>query len=357
MSEKNTSRSGGERKSSVRTPKKKVFISWSRPYSKKIALALKYTLEKEIFRGTGLQCFVSDVDIASGEDWWNKIKKELKSSGMGILCVTKQNVKEPWIFFEGGALVANNVSTIPLLISCDLKALEHSPFNSKECVQFYEENKFLKMISDINEKLKLLPLVKEQLDALSKEAYRKLKDSLKNELDDLKKSRFFNEKYIYPNSISTVNKDTVYISAPMSSILEDDEYKEQRAFLLQLADILKKEMSFRNIICPAIRISDRDRFDGNTKAIRENFSNLKQVDHLIILYPHQSPTSTLIEAGYGIALTKQILIFYKEGLPYMLEEAGETISHVRTFKYNNFDEIKKYLSKNGKMLFNQELDE
>ena len=153
LNEKNTSRSGGERKSSVRAPKKKIFISWSRPYSKKIALALKYTLEEEIFRGTGLQCFVSDVDIASGEDWWNKIKKELKSSGMGILCVTKQNVKEPWIFFEGGALVANNVSTIPLLISCDLKALEHSPFNSKECVQFYEENKFLKMISDINEKL------------------------------------------------------------------------------------------------------------------------------------------------------------------------------------------------------------
>ena len=123
-------------------------------------------------------------------------------------------------------------------------------------------------------------------------------------LDDLKKSRFFNEKYIYPNNISTFNKDTVYISAPMSSILKNDEYKKQRTFLLQLADILKKEMGFRNIICPAIKISNRDRFDGNTKAIRENFTNLKQVDHLIVLYPHQSPTSTLIEAGYGIALTK-----------------------------------------------------
>ena len=122
-------------------------------------------------------------------------------------------------------------------------------------------------------------------------------------------------------------------------------------------DILKKEMGVRNIICPEIKISNRDRFDGNTKAIRENFTNLKQVDHLIVLYPHQSPTSTLIEAGYGIALTKQILIFYKEGLPYMLEEAGETIAHVRTFKYNNFVEIKNYISKNGKTLFNQELDE
>lgn len=345
------------RRSSAKIPKKKIFISWSRTYSKKIALALKYTLEKEIFSGSGLQCFVSDVDIASGEDWWNKIKKELKNSGMGILCVTKENVKEPWIFFEGGALIANNVSTIPLLISCDLRAVEHSPFNSKECIQFYEENKFIKMISDINENLKLFPLNKEQLDILSREAYRKLKNCLKDVLDDLKKSRFFNEKYIYPNTISTVNKETVYISAPMSSILNDDEYKKQREFLLQLAEILKDEMGFRNIICPAIRISNRDRFDGNTKAIRENFSNLKQVDHLIVLYSHQIPTSILIETGYGIALTKQILIFYKEGLPYMLEEAGETISHIRTFKYNEFEEIEKYLLKNGKTLFNQELDE
>ena len=59
----------------VRSMKNKIFISWSGKNSKKIAIELKKSLEKEIFATSGLECFVSTVDIASGDDWWNKIKK------------------------------------------------------------------------------------------------------------------------------------------------------------------------------------------------------------------------------------------------------------------------------------------
>lgn len=179
---KSIQKSGGTRKPVTKVPKKKIFISWSRHYSKEIALELKKILEEKIFLGTELKCFVSDVDIASGEDWWNKIKTELKSSGMGILCVTKQNVKEPWIFYEAGALVANNINVIPLLVSCDQKLLEHSPLNTKECVQFYDETKFLKMIQDINEKLELLSINNDQLKTISKDAYRVIRSNLKKRL-------------------------------------------------------------------------------------------------------------------------------------------------------------------------------
>lgn len=344
------------RKKNTASNRKKIFISWSKQYSKEIALALKDTFENHVFKGTGLTGFVSDVDIASGEDWWQKIRKELKSSGQGIMCITKQNVKEPWIYFEGGALVANNIRTIPLLISCDIKSLANSPFDSRECIQFYEEQKFLKMVSDINEQLGLLNLSKVQLDSVSKEAYKQMKDKLSKILEDLKDSRFFNEKYIYPNNVSTVNKETVYISAPMASA-SDEEYKKQREFLVQLEQILKEELGFRRVVCPAIAAKDKNDFDGNTKAISENFCELKQVDHLIILYPHRRPSSTLIEAGYGIGLTKQTLILYQEELPYMLQEAGEIINHVRTHKYDNYSDVIKYVKNNGKVLFQVDSDE
>ena len=42
---------------------KKIFISWSGDNSKEIAKALKKTLEKVVFKNTGLHCFVSDLDI------------------------------------------------------------------------------------------------------------------------------------------------------------------------------------------------------------------------------------------------------------------------------------------------------
>lgn len=84
---------------SARGKQNKIFISWSGKNSKKIAMELKEVLEHKIFSSTDLECFVSTVDIASGDDWWNKINKELKKCKQGILCVTKENIKAPWIFF------------------------------------------------------------------------------------------------------------------------------------------------------------------------------------------------------------------------------------------------------------------
>jgi len=89
--------------------KNKIFITWSGTNSKKIAKELKYVFENHIFNGTGLNCFVSDVDIASGTDWFAKIKSELLSCKLCIICVTKENLKAPWIYFEAGAMIARDV--------------------------------------------------------------------------------------------------------------------------------------------------------------------------------------------------------------------------------------------------------
>ena len=49
---------------------------------------------------------------------------------------------------------------------------------------------------------------------------------------------------------------------------------------------------------------DYDNFDGNTKAIKENFVALKQVDSMIDIYPQKTPSSVLVEVGYGLELCK-----------------------------------------------------
>lgn len=124
------------RSSRSNSKKNKIFISWSGANSKEIAKALKNTLEKNVFSGTGSECFVSDEDIASGADWWNKINKELKSCKIGILCITKENINAPWIYYEAGAMITQSVQTIPLLISCDFNSLKDTPLNGKQAVNF-----------------------------------------------------------------------------------------------------------------------------------------------------------------------------------------------------------------------------
>lgn len=333
----------------------RIFISWSGEISKEIAKALKICLEKEVFPNTDFSCFVSDVDIASGADWWNKIKRELKSCKMGVLCITKENLKAPWIYYEAGAMVAQEIPTIPLLISCNIRFLQDSPLKGNQCVNFYTEPQFVKMLLDINNRMHLLNITEDQQRTIYSAKYNKLKLNLEPYLKKLTAMRLFNEKYIYPNHVSVVKKSTIYICVPMSCI-DETEYLYYRDQVIKMENELR-QIGFTDVICPMINIENKSNFDGKTKAIKENFANLKQVDSMIVIYPRHMPSSILVELGYGIALSKRIVIFYKDNLPYIVEKSGETMEHVKTYKYDNISDVNKIINSDGMALFEGGNDE
>jgi len=198
--------------------------------------------------------------------------------------------------------------------------------DGKQCTPFCDKQKFMQMIKDINNKHMSPPLLSisnTQIDSIAKEGYEVLNAQLHNVLKALKSIRVFSERFIHPNTIGTINRNTVYVSAPMASV-NDIEYKEIRDNILLLDDVLKN-IGFQQIFCPLFEKETHPTFDGKTKAVKDNFAILKQVDSMIIIYPSKIPSSVLIELGYGIALCKRLVVFYNEGLPYMLEEAGGTI--------------------------------
>lgn len=335
--------------------KKIIFISWSGSNTKQYAIALKSVLETVIFpkNETGLECFVSDEDIAAGTDWWVKIKNELESCSLGILCVTNENIKAPWIFYEAGAMASRDLPSIPLLIGCDINSLIGTPLQGKQCINFNDSKKFIKMMENVNEHLNLLPAPLVKSTAMV--GYKQLKKDLKSIISYLENTHTINEKNTYPQNISFVRKRTVYVSVPMASISEE-EYSELHKYLLGLKSLLKK-IGFKGIYSSAFDINKREEFDGKTKAMEDNFKTLKEVDCILVIYPKVSPSSSLVDIGYGIALCKKMVIFYKEGLPYILEEAGQYIHHVRTYSFNDFTEISKIIESNGINLFRGGIDE
>jgi hypothetical protein len=52
----------------------------------------------------GLDTWMSDHDIGAGSRWGVELSSELESSNFGILCLTPENTKAPWVLFEAGAL-------------------------------------------------------------------------------------------------------------------------------------------------------------------------------------------------------------------------------------------------------------
>jgi glycine cleavage system regulatory protein len=102
----------------------KVFISWSKPLSKKVAESLSDWLQSFPLV---IEPWVSGPDIDPGTRWNNELSEALEDTNFGIICITKDNQKAPWICFEAGALskTIEKSRVVPYLIDIRPEQLEH----------------------------------------------------------------------------------------------------------------------------------------------------------------------------------------------------------------------------------------
>src|SRR5262245_54968495 len=93
----------------------RVFISWSGTASRAAAKALKDVLPNVI---TSLDVFLSSEDIEKGEPWFQKLGDTLTGSDFAILCLTRENLKAPWLLYEAGAVSKHfdQARVVPLMI-------------------------------------------------------------------------------------------------------------------------------------------------------------------------------------------------------------------------------------------------
>lgn len=96
----------------------KIFLSWSGDISKKIASDLKDFLRTTI---QALDPFFSTSDIAKGRRWSPELAKQLNDTNVGIVILTKENTKAPWILFEAGAMAKNIESGFVCTLLIDIK--------------------------------------------------------------------------------------------------------------------------------------------------------------------------------------------------------------------------------------------
>jgi hypothetical protein len=79
----------------------KVFLSWSKTKSQKVAELLNHWIPCVI---QSIEPWISSQNIDDGELWYNAIQNQVASIINGIICLTKENKDEPWILFEAGGL-------------------------------------------------------------------------------------------------------------------------------------------------------------------------------------------------------------------------------------------------------------
>jgi hypothetical protein len=98
----------------------KVFVSWSGVASRAAAELIKSWLPNVIQE---VEVWISSQDIGKGEKWSIRLSENLTEIEFGLLMVTQENAKAPWIMFEAGAL-SKTVKARVVPILCDLERLD-----------------------------------------------------------------------------------------------------------------------------------------------------------------------------------------------------------------------------------------
>ena len=125
----------------------KVFISWSGPLSQKLGEALRTWLPSAL---QFVKPYFSPEDIEKGAKWGSEIAKELETSNIGVICLTRDNTEKPWILFEAGALSKSleRSRVCTLLFDVDPSDVK-GPLTSFQATRFMRED-FKRLFAAIN---------------------------------------------------------------------------------------------------------------------------------------------------------------------------------------------------------------
>jgi hypothetical protein len=141
----------------------KAFISWSGSQSKELGEAIRDWIPAVL---QAVNPYFTPSDIEKGTRWSNDIAKELEASSVGIFCITRENIRAPWILFEAGALSKSlgKSHVCPILFGVSATDIE-GPLKQFQCTSF-DKGDVRQLITTINGRLEDGKLAQKTLETV-----------------------------------------------------------------------------------------------------------------------------------------------------------------------------------------------
>lgn len=120
-----------------------------------LAVALKEWLQKKLIGAADV--FISGDKVSSikgAEDWWDKIRENLKNSIYVLVLMTRRSINERWIYFEAGGGYFLDNKSMPLLLNVSIEELKE-PLNKIQSFDLTNEKDVAAMLNNITKKLGL----------------------------------------------------------------------------------------------------------------------------------------------------------------------------------------------------------
>jgi len=128
-----------------------VLISWSKKHSQEMASLFHSWLPNVV---PGLRPWMSSKDIDKGKQWFSELQDFLGEATSCIICVTSENVRSPWIYYETGAIAAKkqDVLVCPYLVGISTSMIADGPLSQYQCTEATKEDT-LALIRSLNKAL------------------------------------------------------------------------------------------------------------------------------------------------------------------------------------------------------------
>ena len=125
-----------------------LLITWSKPLSKTVALALHSWLPSVL---PGIDPWMSSKDIDKGKDWFRELQSVLFETRICLICVTPDNVRSPWIYYEVGAIASKDPDVLicPYLVGVSPSMLSDGPLGKWQCTVADEDDTW-ELIKSLN---------------------------------------------------------------------------------------------------------------------------------------------------------------------------------------------------------------
>ena len=157
----------------------KVFITWSGETSGALADVLRQWLPTVI---QAVRPYYSPDDVMKGTRWTYEIAQELEGAQVGLICLTRENLKAPWIMYEAGALSKSldNAKVCPILFGVDQSQLEGPLVQFQACE--FAKTDIKRVVRMINAQLGDSALAANVLDRVFEMWWPQLEEEINNVL-------------------------------------------------------------------------------------------------------------------------------------------------------------------------------
>jgi hypothetical protein len=129
----------------------KIFISWSGVLAQRVAELLHAFLKDMLHE---VEPFMSKHDLESGTRWGQVLTQELENTTFGLICLTPDNVSQPWLLYEAGALTKHTDGRACGLLLAGLGPADVSGPLAQFQNRVFDRENVLLLMRDVNARLR-----------------------------------------------------------------------------------------------------------------------------------------------------------------------------------------------------------